>query len=65
MFEEWSVNRRRWCEMGYKRRREREMQRKGFEATPKTAKQECIRCDSDKYIHRLKWKDNENATKLL
>ena len=55
MFEEWSVNRRRWCEMGYKRRREREMQRKGFEATPKTAKQECIRCDSAKYIHRLKW----------
>ena len=51
--------------MGYKRRREREMQRKGFEATPKTAKQECIRCDSDEYIHRLKWKDNENATKLL
>ena len=42
--------------MGYKRRKEREMQRKGFEATPKTAKQECIRCDSDEYIHRLKWK---------
>ena len=44
---------------------EQEEQRKGFEANPKTAKQECIKCASNKSDVWLRAKENFPYEKLL